>query len=337
MGPRDTYQPPFLITTTALRLVEEIGEWLGRWSATSESALTPRLRRANRIRTVQASLAIEANTLSVEQVTALFEGKRVLGSPREIQEVRNAIAAYDRLEEWEPYSETALLSAHAVLMKGLVDSPGAYRTRGVGIFRGDRVQHVPPPAKQVPQLVSQLLAWLASTDVHPLIASCVFHYEFEFIHPFADGNGRMGRLWQTAILRGWRPVFSHVPVESIVRDSQADYYRALAKSDQASEATAFVEFMLGAILSALRVVGTDQVSDQVSDQVVALARALGHKELGAVALMSALGLAHRPTFRRNYLHPALKAGMIEMTRPEAPKSSVQRYRLTARGKGLLAR
>lgn len=327
------YQPPFTITPAILRLVEEIVEHLGHWSV-SAGELSPRLRRSNRIRTIQASLAIENNTLSVEQVTAVLAGKRVLGLPREIQEVRNAFAAYEQMNRWQSSSVDDLLAAHGVLMAGLLDRAGQFRTSKVGIYRGEALVHMAPPAKRVPGLMRDLLDWLARGEVPPLVASCVFHYEFEFIHPFADGNGRMGRLWQTLILSRWKPLLAYLPVETVIREQQAAYYQALAESDGAAEATPFVSFMLQALLTAMGEVAlTDQVSDQVSDQVKRLLAALRDaKTLKAAELMTRLNLQHRPTFRNNYLNPALAAGLIEMTQPDSPRSPAQQYRLTAKGR-----
>jgi len=246
------YQPPFSITTKILNAVAEISELLGRWSASHQGALSPQLRRDNRIRTIQASLAIEHNSLSLEQVTAILEGKQVLGLPREIQEVRNAFAAYEQLFDWQATNGEHLRAAHEQLMLGLIDNAGQWRSGGVGIFREQELVHMAPPATQIPRLMNDLLGWLATTDSHPLIASCVFHYEFEFIHPFSDGNGRLGRLWQTLILSQWRTEMAYLPVETIIRDQQSDYYQVLGAADQASDCTVFIEFMLSALAQALR-------------------------------------------------------------------------------------
>jgi len=332
------YQPPVTVTPAMLSLVAGICERIGRWSVTSENVMSPQLRRGNRIRTIQASLAIENNTLSVEQVTAVLEGKRVLGLPREIQEVRNAFAAYEQLPLWRAASVNDLLGAHGLLMAGLVDEAGILRSGGVGIYHGDKLLHMAPPAKQLDRLLHDLLAWLESTPLHPLIASCVFHYEFEFIHPFSDGNGRMGRLWQTLVLSQWQPALAWLPVETVVRDRQAAYYVALAESDRVAQATPFVEFMLAALLAAMDEAVTDQVSNQVSDQVKRLLKALTpNGAVKAEDLMLNLGLSHRATFRSNYLNPALQGGLIEMTHPDSPRSPVQKYRLTNKGRALLTR
>jgi Fic family protein len=333
----EKYTPPYHIIPTILNCIEQIGEALGKLRVHTDSAIVPRLRRGNRIKTIQASLEIEGNTLNLEQVTAILEGKRVLGLPREIQEVRNAFAAYEELQNWTPHSRKDLLAAHGLLMAGLVDEIGRFRSSSVGIHRGRKVVHIAPPADRVPALINDLLAWLKKTDEHPLIASCVFHYEFEFIHPFQDGNGRLGRLWQTLILSKWRPVFAMLPVESIIRDRQRDYYAAFGQADHVADATAFIEFMLNAILQAIEEAaqGSDQESDYHSDQVIRLLRVLRKSLRSASDIMAELGLAHRPTFRKNYLHPALAAGLIEMIHPDTPRSRNQKYRLTARGEQLM--
>ena len=321
------YEPPFTLTPRVLALVAEFGEALGRITERQGTPAPPALRRANRLKTIQASLAIENNSLTLEQVTAVIAGKRVLGTPKEIQEVRNAFSAYEAMDAWKPWSAKDLLAAHKLLMSGLVDRPGRYRASGVGIAQGEKIVHLGPPADRVPGLMSDLLAWLKRTDAHPLISSCVFHYELEFIHPFADGNGRMGRLWQTVILSRWKPLLAWLPVETVIRDRQTEYYAALAASDKAGQSTSFIEFLLSALLQALTEAAlTDQVSDQVSDQVKALLKCLGNESLSALACMNKLGLSHRPTFRKNYLQPALESGFIERTLPDSPNSRLQKYR-----------
>lgn len=245
------YQPPFQLTHRMTALVADIAERLGAWKAANRDTLVPALRRSNRIRTLQASLAIEQNTLSVEQVTAVLAGKPVLGSPKEVQEVRNAFAAYEAMERWQPHRLADLLEAHGLLMTGLVDNPGTLRGGDVGIWRGDKLLHMAPPAGQVPRLMKDLLGWLRKTDAHPLVASAAFHYDFEFIHPFSDGNGRMGRLWQTLILSRWQPMLAWLPVETVIRHRQQDYYAQLAQADARSDCSGFIGFMLQAIADSL--------------------------------------------------------------------------------------
>ena len=235
--------PPYRITPEILSLVERIGEGIGRAEA-SGVAQDLRLRRINRIRTIQGSLAIEGNTLTEGQISTLLDGKPVAGPLREIQEARNAIKVYDRYEAWDPADEADLLEAHRILMAGLLDGPGSYRRGGVMVGGPGGVHHVGPPPARVPEQMAKLLGWVGSAGEHPLIASSVFHYEFEFIHPFEDGNGRMGRLWQTLILTRWRDLFAHLPVESLVHARQSDYYAAIRESSAAGESTAFVLFML---------------------------------------------------------------------------------------------
>lgn len=244
-------KPPFKITPALLNLCTEIAVLTGQLAGLPNSKPTPQLRRQNRIRTIQASLEIEGNTLDVNQITAIIEGKRVLAPAKDILEVTNAIQVYDRLASYNPYKESALLKAHAELMKGLINDAGHYRTNNVGVFKGEKVAHMAPKARLVPKLMSDLFVFLQKETTHPLILACVFHYELEFIHPFADGNGRMGRLWQTLLLRKFHPLFEFIPVESLIRERQKFYYQALGKADQSGDSTIFVEFSLITLRDAL--------------------------------------------------------------------------------------
>ena len=260
------YSPPLTITPRLITLVSEISELIGHLALTRDGELAPQLRRGNRIRTIQASLAIENNTLTLEQVTAVLAGKTVLGLPKEIQEVRNAFAAYEAMSAWAPTSSADLLRAHGRLMHGLCDDAGQWRSSGVGIYRGEQLVHMAPPATQVPRLMEQLMQWLAETEAHPLIASCALHYELEFIHPFSDGNGRMGRLWQTVILSRWQPVMAFLPVEAIIKERQEHYYHQLSQADRLSDCTDFILFLLEALRDAL----TEAIAAQPASQFTQL-------------------------------------------------------------------
>lgn len=255
-----SYQPPYTLTHAMLSRVADIAEKIGEWRVLQQEERLPKLRRANRIKTIQASLAIEQNTLSLEQVTAVLNGKNVLGLPREIQEVKNAFAAYEAAMQFNKTSVEQLLGAHAILMAGLVEDAGQFRRGGVGVFQEQKLIHIAPPASQVSRLMQNLMQWLAQTDLHPLIASCVFHYEFEFIHPFSDGNGRMGRLWQTVILSEWQPMFCYLPVETVIKTHQQTYYDLLGQADNQVDCTKFVEFLLDAIHQSLIEVTTQETT-----------------------------------------------------------------------------
>ena len=249
--PEKSYAPPYSITDTIIYLVAEICEKVGAITIKSETPINPQLRRKNQIRSIHSSLAIENNTLSLEQVTDVINGKRVLGPPSEIREVKNAYEAYNLLLTFDPFDIEDMLTAHKVLMADLTKEAGRFRSRGVGIFADKQLVHMAPPAKMVPEHIYNLINWAKASDTHPLIKSCVFHYELEFIHPFDDGNGRMGRMWQTLLLTQWKPLFAWLPVEELIRERQQEYYDVLAISDKAADSTVFIEFMLQIIDSAL--------------------------------------------------------------------------------------
>jgi len=244
MSAKSNYQPPFTITPEILNRVAAISEIVGRMTVISDQARALQLRRINQVRTIHGSLAIEGNTLSEAQITAIIEGKRVIAPPREVQEVKNALAVYSIFETLKSHSERDLLKAHRVLMTDLIDDAGRYRVGGVGVMAGKKVIHMAPPAGRVSQLMGNLLSWLATTDMHPLISSSIFHYEFEFIHPFSDGNGRMGRLGQSLILANWNPLFASLPVESLIFEHQREYYKAIQESTRQTDSACFIAFML---------------------------------------------------------------------------------------------
>ncbi len=249
---------------------------------------------------------------------------------REILEVQNAIAAYSRFELWRPEIEAELLAAHSILMAGLINPVGVYRQSGVGVMAGKQVVHVAPSAARVLVLMQDLFAWLVSSEIHPLLASSIFHYEFEFIHPFADGNGRIGRLWQTLILTHWNPLFANLPVESLVNEHQLDYYQALQNSTDQTDSAPFIEFMLRMIMGAV-LSFAPQVNPQVTPQVKLLLGVM-QGEMARTELQRFLDLRDRKSFRERYLLPALTEGLIEMTISDKPNSRLQKYRLTAKGR-----
>ncbi|WP_336665430.1 Fic family protein [Elizabethkingia meningoseptica] len=244
-------KPPYTITDKILTLVVSISEKIGEINASHLYKPATKLRKKNRIKTIQSSLEIEGNTLTEEQITALLENKRVIAPQKDILEVQNAIKVYEQLNQFNPYQLKDLIKAHAVLMNGLIDNAGKLRTSNVGIIKGSKVEHLAPNGTMVNGLMKDLFNYLKKDNELILIKSCVFHYEFELIHPFLDGNGRMGRLWQTLILMQKYPVFEYLPVESLIKQQQSEYYNKLSESDKKGNSTPFIEFMLGIISQSL--------------------------------------------------------------------------------------
>ena len=327
------------MTDKMTSLIAEISEQVGRITVQQDVTVSPHLRRENRIRTIHSSLAIEHNSLSLEQMTAILDGKRVLGNPNEIKEVQNAYEAYELMLKLNPASVDDLLKAHKLMMNGLVTENRVFRSGGVGVFDGEVLIHMAPPAQFVPEHIHNLFAWYQESELHPLIKSAVFHYEFEFIHPFADGNGRMGRMWHSLLLGKWKELFYWLPIEELIQSRQHEYYDALSTADKQTDSAGFVELMLEIIrdsLNEVTVVGrsadqdSDQVADQVTDQdktpVDRLLSVLGNEAISAAEIMQRLGLSHKPTFRKNYLNPALEKNVIERTIPDKPNSRNQKYR-----------
>lgn len=312
--------PPVLLTPEITGLVADICERIGSLAALQATAGKLRLRRDSQVKSVQASLQIEGNSLKLEQVTALLDGRRVIAPPKDIQEARNALDAYARMGGWDPLSMADLLVAHGILMRALVDDPGQFRSGGVGIQRGGEVLHVAPPAERVPGLMEALLAEIRESKEHPLISSCRFHYEFEFIHPFSDGNGRLGRLWQTLLLSRWRPVFANLPIETLVRDRQAGYYAAINASSQVANAGPFVLFMLTAIRDALAEAGKPEFarhgsqknSQKTSQKILGLLRA--NPGITIAGLCDRIGLSDRAI--KNHLAKLKEAGKIRRLGPD---------------------
>lgn len=324
----DKYIPPYEITDEMLELVSEIMENLGKLSGVNELEKLPRLRRVSRIKSIHSSLAIENNTLSIEQVTDVINGKRVLAPQKDIEEVHNAFNAYEKLSEINPYSIDDLLKIHGILMNGLVKEAGSLRSGQVGVYNQDgKVVHLAPPADFVPQQLGQLFDWVKNSNANMLIKSSVFHYEFEFIHPFNDGNGRTGRLWQTALLASWKPIFAWIPIESIIKDNQEDYYNAITLSTSQGKSSIFIEFMLDVINKAIKDIITDTRNhyNHINNQITELMKVIESYPQSATELMEKLNLKSRLGFRKNYLQPALDAGLIGMTEPDKPTSKNQKY------------
>ena len=265
--PGESYKPPFTMTDEISNLIIEIGEYVGRISAHDTLSTNLTLRRENRIRTIHSSLAIEQNSLSLTQVSDVINGKRVLAPPQDIREVKNAYEAYDHLSKLNPYSLDDLLKAHHFMMNGLVEEAGCFRSSGVGVYAGNKLIHAGTPARYVPEVMHQLFYWMRSSRQHPLVKSCIFHYEFEFIHPFADGNGRTGRLWHSLILQRWKAFFAWLPIETLIHEQQDGYYQALNASNANGESTIFVEFMLSIIRNALAEIANTQSAHDVGVNV----------------------------------------------------------------------
>lgn len=324
----DKYIPPYDLTDEMIELTSEIMENVGRLGNVNDLKKLPRLRRVNRIKSIQSSLAIENNTLSLEQVTDVIDGKRVLGPQDDILAVKNAFEVYKAIPSFNPYSIDDLKKAHGVMMNGLIPGAGNFRTSAVGVFneKGE-VIHIAPPQDMVDELMRQLFDWLQTSKTPMLIRSCVFHYEFEFIHPFGDGNGRTGRLWQTVLLSNWKSIFEWIPVESIIKNNQDEYYRAIRLSTSEGKSNQFILFMLNVIKKAVEEIENDTRNHQrhLNKQIDALLSVVETYPLSALELMEKLGLKSRQTFRNNYLRPALEAGLIAMTNPDQPTSCNQRY------------
>lgn len=322
------YVPPYEITDEMLRLITDIMENLGRLSGVNELEKLPRLRRVNRIKSIHSSLAIENNTLSFEQVTAVINGKPVLAPQKDVLEVQNAFRAYEKLSEINPYSVDDLLKIHGVMTDGLVKEAGQLRSGQVGVYNQDgKVVHLAPPAEFVPGQIAQLFDWVQTSRTNMLIKSSVFHYEFEFIHPFNDGNGRTGRFWQTALLASWKPIFAWIPIESIIKNNQEAYYNAIALSTSQGKSNIFVEFMLDVINNAIKELVDDAKnhSNHLNNRIAELLKVIEPYPQSATELMEKLNLKSRAGFRNNYLQPALDAGLIGMTEPDKPTSKNQKY------------
>ena len=324
------YVPPFTITNEILFYISSISEKIGRITAIGNIDAKPHLRKNNRIKSIHSSLKIEANSLSLGQVRDVINGKTVLGEQKEIQEVKNAFAAYERFPEIDPYCISELKEFHGIMTQYVVDDSGSFRSGEEGVFNGDQCIFMAPPAHRVPQLMEYLFQWMNTEKetIHPLILSSVFHYEFVFIHPFSDGNGRMARLWHSAILADWKPIFEYIPIESQIEKFQDAYYEAIAKCHVEGESTLFIEFMLLQIDKILDDVAIQikEDSGQISEYIKKLLAVMEYDvPYTSKTLMESLGLKSKEGFRRNYLRPAIEMDLIQMTIPDKPNSRNQRY------------
>lgn len=324
------YQPPFTITNKILSYVSSISEKIGRMTATGHLEAKPHLRKNNRIRSIHSSLKIEANSLSLGQVRDVINGKSVLGERKEIREVKNAYAAYELFSEIDPYCIEDLKKFHGIMTKYVVEESGDFRRGEEGVFNGDQCVFMAPPAQLVPQLMDHLFHWMKEKRglIHPLILSSVFHYEFVFIHPFSDGNGRMARLWHSAILAEWKPIFEYIPIESQIEKFQDEYYDAIAKCHVEGASTTFIEFMLTQIDKILDDISVQirEDNEQLPEYIRKLLDVMEYDiPYTSKALMEKMGLKSKEGFRRNYLRPAMEMGLICMTIPEKPNSRNQRY------------
>lgn len=326
----DNYRPPFEISNRMLAYVSSITEKVTKLTYSNLLKTRPHLRKNNKIRSIQSSLAIEANSLSLSEVKDVINEKLVLGDKREIREVKNAYSAYDEIENIKPYSEDDLKRLHKIMTKYLCDDAGKFRKGEEGVFDGDKCIFMAPPAQLVPELIGNLFEWMnkENSEIHPLILSAVFHYEFVFVHPFSDGNGRMARLWHTTLLYNWNPIFEYIPIESQIEKNQEEYYKAISKGHIEGNSNYFIEFMLSQIDNALNEI-LNQVNSADVDNSEHTQKLLDAMEYGiqysTQDLMMLLKLKGRSNFRDNYLLPSIKMGLVEMTIPQKPNSRNQKY------------
>ncbi len=323
------YKPPFTITNYMLNKSISITEKIGKINSYNSLKRMPTLRKNNRIRSIHSSLAIEANSLSLDNVRDVINNKIVIGDKKEIQEVKNAYKAYEMLDSFNPYKESDLLKAHSILTYLIDEESGKYRNHGEGVFDCKKVIFVAPPEKLVPSLIKDLFEWLENDlDTPLLIKSCIFHYEFVFIHPFNDGNGRCSRLWQTLILSKWNNIFEYIPIESLIKMNQDKYYESISKSHVDGNSNSFIEFMLDMIDKALdeALNSASNESKNISDQVNKLLEVMEYGiPISANEIMDRLNIKSKETLRATYLNPAIENGLIRMTLPDKPNSKNQKY------------
>ncbi len=313
------YLPPFEITSDVVNLISEISEKIGVLNVKKDL----RVRKISKIKTLVGTLKIEGIEVDEEKVTALLEGKRVLTTQKELAEIKGAIALYENFDKFDYKSEKDLLKAHKILMKDVLKEAGVYRNKNVGVGNDKEITHIAPPANNVPKLMNDLFEWLNMTDLHPLIVSSVFHYEFEFIHPFVDGNGRIGRFWQTLILYNWKSVFEYLPIESLIYENQDEYYKAIEKSTEIGSSTPFIEFMLNIILETLN---TPQVTPQAIPQDEREKKIIEFCQVprSRKEISEYIGIKDRK-YLKEILNRMIKRNFLQMTLPDKPTSPKQKY------------
>ena len=338
-------KPPYTITEKAADYLAKIVETVTRLEYGTEFTRDIRLHRENRIKTIHSSLAIEGNALTLGEVTAVIEGKRIAGKQTEIKEVKNAYEAYDKIMTFDPYSVGDFLRAHKLMTEGLLEESGRFRSEDVGVFAGDIAVHIGARPQFVPDLIDDLFDWAKESELHPVLKSAIMHYEIEIIHPFADGNGRMGRLWQTLLLAKWNEVFAWIPMELILYRNRPKYYRAIEDARSANDSGAFIEFTLSAVLNSI----IDQEQHQAEHQdrheekhpvelTVTQRNVLNALEDGTLSrkeIFEKIGIRGDTRAFKRHIGPLLSRGFIKMTVPDKPNSKLQRYRLTDSGRSAI--
>lgn len=338
-------KPPYTITEKAADYLAKIVETMTRLEFGTNFNRNIKLHRENRVRTIHSSLAIEGNSLTLDEVTAVIEGKVVAGKQVEIKEVKNAYEAYDKMMTFDPYSTDDFLKAHKLMTQGLIEEAGKFRNGDVGVFDGEIALHIGARPQFVLQLIEDLFVWARASELHPVLKSAILHYEIEIIHPFADGNGRIGRLWQTLLLAKWNPIFAWIPMESVLYQKRSQYYQAIQDARNANDSGMFIEFTLAALLEMITQQATHidkhQVEHQdkhrvdLSDVVITILKSLRNKTLSRKEIFAAIGIkGDSRSFKRN-IEPLINEGLIEMTVPDKPNSKLQKYRLTDKGTATL--
>ena len=334
-------KPPYTITEKAADYLAKIVETVTRLEYGTTFKRDIRLHRENRVKTIHSSLAIEGNTLTLGEVTAVIEGKRVAGKQTDVKEVKNAYEAYDKIMSLNPYSVKDFLKAHKLMTEGLLDESGRFRSGDVGVFDGDVAVHIGARPQFVPELINNLFTWAKESVLHPVLKSAIMHYEIETIHPFADGNGRMGRLWQTLILAKWNAIFAWIPMEAILYQNRSKYYQAIEDARSANDSGIFIEFTLSAVFNSIIDQEQHQVNHEEQHQVEltetqrSILEMLEDVILSRKNIFSKIGIKGDSRSFKRHIKPLLVDGFIEMTVPDKPNSKLQRYRLTDRGKSVI--